>query len=119
MALLLARNDSCRWLSRGRMSRKGQWHRMTSLIRSLQMWEAPLVLTFGGPNDSTRTLVYSMYVFRNAFTKAFADPAFESTLRKLFVTPHEAVLTGLVLFVVGAGAGVFGSAFAVRRFLTV
>jgi ABC-type sugar transport system permease subunit len=34
---------------------------MTSLIRSLQMWEAPLVLTFGGPNNSTRTLVYSMY----------------------------------------------------------
>ena len=61
----------------------------------------------------------AVYVFRNAFTKAFADPAFESTLRKLFVTPHEAVLTGLVLFVVGAGAGVFGSAFAVRRFLTV
>ena len=49
------------------------------------------------------------------------DPhaASDNTLRKLFVTPHEAVLTGLVLFVVGAGAGVFGSAFAVRRFLTV
>ena len=34
---------------------------MTSLLRSLQMWEAPLVLTFGGPNHSTRTMVYSMY----------------------------------------------------------
>ena len=34
---------------------------MTVLIRSLQIWEAPLVLTFGGPNNSTRTLVYSMY----------------------------------------------------------
>jgi ABC-type sugar transport system permease subunit len=34
---------------------------MTGLIRSLQIWEAPLVLTFGGPNNSTRTLVYSMY----------------------------------------------------------
>ncbi len=34
---------------------------MTSLVRTLQMWEAPLVLTFGGPNNSTRTMVYSMY----------------------------------------------------------
>jgi ABC-type sugar transport system permease subunit len=34
---------------------------MTSLLRSLQMWEAPLVLTFGGPNNTTRTMVYSMY----------------------------------------------------------
>lgn len=34
---------------------------MTSLVRSLQMWEAPLVLTFGGPNNTTRTMVYSMY----------------------------------------------------------
>jgi ABC-type sugar transport system permease subunit len=34
---------------------------MTSLVRTLQTWEAPLVLTFGGPNNSTRTLVYSMY----------------------------------------------------------
>lgn len=34
---------------------------MTSLVWTLQTWEAPLVLTFGGPNNSTRTLVYSMY----------------------------------------------------------
>ncbi len=34
---------------------------MTSLVRSLQIWEAPLVLTYGGPNQSTRTMVYSMY----------------------------------------------------------
>ena len=34
---------------------------MTSLVRSLQTWEAPLVLTFGGPSNSTRTMVYSMY----------------------------------------------------------
>jgi ABC-type sugar transport system permease subunit len=34
---------------------------MTSLVRSLQIWEAPLVLTFGGPNHTTRTMVYSMY----------------------------------------------------------
>jgi multiple sugar transport system permease protein len=34
---------------------------ITSLVNSLQIWEAPLVLTFGGPNNSTRTMVYSMY----------------------------------------------------------
>lgn len=34
---------------------------ITQLVGSLQIWEAPLVLTFGGPNNSTRTLVYSMY----------------------------------------------------------
>src|SRR5262245_43951981 len=34
---------------------------ITSLIGSLQTWEAPLVLTFGGPNNATRVLVYSMY----------------------------------------------------------
>jgi multiple sugar transport system permease protein len=33
---------------------------ITSLVRSLQVWEAPLVLTFGGPSQSTRTMVYSM-----------------------------------------------------------
>jgi ABC-type sugar transport system permease subunit len=34
---------------------------VTQLVGSLQIWEAPLVLTFGGPSNSTRTLVYSMY----------------------------------------------------------
>jgi multiple sugar transport system permease protein len=34
---------------------------ITRLVGSLQIWEAPLVLTFGGPNHSTRTMVYSMY----------------------------------------------------------
>jgi ABC-type sugar transport system permease subunit len=34
---------------------------ITQLVGSLQIWEAPLVLTFGGPDNSTRTLVYSMY----------------------------------------------------------
>src|SRR5262245_9076270 len=34
---------------------------ITRLVGSLQIWEAPLILTFGGPNHSTRTLVYSMY----------------------------------------------------------
>jgi multiple sugar transport system permease protein len=34
---------------------------ITKLVGALQIWEAPLVLTYGGPNHSTRTIVYSMY----------------------------------------------------------
>ena len=34
---------------------------ITQSVGSLQIWEAPLVLTFGGPDNSTRTLVYSVY----------------------------------------------------------
>jgi cell division transport system permease protein len=37
----------------------------------------------------------------------------------LYVTSHEAFLTGVFIFIVGAGVGVLGSAFAVRRFLAV
>jgi cell division transport system permease protein len=39
--------------------------------------------------------------------------------RQLYVTPHEAIVTGLLLLVVGAGVGLLGSYFAVRRFLDV
>jgi len=39
--------------------------------------------------------------------------------RTLYVTPHEAILTGILMLVVGAAVGVFGSAFAIRRFLAV
>src|SRR3954453_1191905 len=62
---------------------------------------------------------FVVYAGRNAFTSVFADPSFGSKLNKLYVTPHEAILTGLVLFIVGTAVGAFGSAFAVRRFLTV
>jgi ABC-type sugar transport system permease subunit len=34
---------------------------VTQCVGALQMWEAPLVLTFGGPDNSTRTMVYSIY----------------------------------------------------------
>jgi cell division transport system permease protein len=37
----------------------------------------------------------------------------------LFVTSHEALMTGLFILVVGALVGAIGSAFAVRRFLAV
>jgi cell division transport system permease protein len=39
--------------------------------------------------------------------------------RQLYVTPHEAIMTGLLLLVVGAAVGLLGSYFAVRRFLDV
>lgn len=39
--------------------------------------------------------------------------------RTLYVTSGQALLTGLVILVVGAGVGALGSAFAVRRFLRV
>jgi cell division transport system permease protein len=39
--------------------------------------------------------------------------------RQLYVTPHEAIYTGIVLLIVGALVGMVGSAFAVRRYLTV
>jgi cell division protein FtsX len=41
------------------------------------------------------------------------------TLNKLMITPHEAMLTGVVVVLVGALVGALGSAFAVRRFLAV
>jgi cell division transport system permease protein len=39
--------------------------------------------------------------------------------RQLYVTSHEAFLTGILLLVIGAAVGVLGSAFAIRRFLAV
>jgi cell division transport system permease protein len=37
----------------------------------------------------------------------------------LYVSPHDAIMSGIVILVVGAGVGALGSAFAVRRFLRV
>lgn len=34
---------------------------VTQCVGALQIWEAPLVLTFGGPSNATRTIVYSLY----------------------------------------------------------
>jgi ABC-type sugar transport system permease subunit len=34
---------------------------VVGLVGSLQIWEAPLILTFGGPSNSTNTIVYSIY----------------------------------------------------------
>jgi multiple sugar transport system permease protein len=34
---------------------------VTQCVGCLQIWEAPLVFTFGGPENATRTMVYSLY----------------------------------------------------------
>jgi cell division transport system permease protein len=39
--------------------------------------------------------------------------------QSLYVSPTEAILTGVVLLAIGGAVGVLGSAFAVRRFLSV
>lgn len=58
------------------------------------------------------------YGLRNWIASFLPDTTILGT-NNLFVTPTEAVLTGLVLLVVGVGVGVLGSAFAVRRYLAV
>jgi cell division transport system permease protein len=58
------------------------------------------------------------YVLRNSVASFLPyNTLFGSN--SLYVSPHEAVLTGLVLLLIGAAVGVLGSAFAVRRYLAV
>jgi cell division transport system permease protein len=58
------------------------------------------------------------YEFRNTIASFVGDESLLGT-RQLYVTSHEAALTGILLLVVGAAVGAVGSAFAVRRFLAV
>lgn len=58
------------------------------------------------------------YGLRNWIASFLPDQTILGT-SNLFVTPHEAILTGFVLLGVGAAVGVLGSAFAVRRYLSV
>lgn len=58
------------------------------------------------------------YGLRNWIASFLPDQTILGT-SNLFVTPHEAILTGFVLLGVGAAVGVLGSAFAVRRYLAV
>jgi cell division transport system permease protein len=58
------------------------------------------------------------YWLRNWIASFLPDQTILGT-NSLFVTPVEAILTGVVLLVVGVGVGVLGSAFAVRRYLAV
>lgn len=58
------------------------------------------------------------YWLRNWIASFLPDTTILGT-NNLFVSPTEAILTGLVLVAVGVGVGVLGSAFAVRRYLAV
>jgi cell division transport system permease protein len=58
------------------------------------------------------------YSLRNWIASFLPDQTILGT-NQLFVTPKEAIFSGLLLLVVGALVGVLGSAFAVRRYLSV
>jgi cell division transport system permease protein len=58
------------------------------------------------------------YAARNAIASLIGTESLIGN-QKLYVTGHEAILTGVVVLVVGAVVGALGSGFAVRRFLSV
>jgi len=58
------------------------------------------------------------YGVRNTIASFVGNETMIGTNR-LYVSPHEAILTGIVILVIGAVVGVVGSTFAVRRFLAV
>jgi len=60
----------------------------------------------------------AIYGFRNTIASFVGNESFFG-IANLYIAPHEAVYTGIVLLVVGTLVGVLGSAFAVRRFLAV
>jgi cell division transport system permease protein len=58
------------------------------------------------------------YVFRDTIASFVSSPSVTGG-SALYVTPTEAILSGVVVLVLGCGVGAAGSAFAVRRFLSV
>jgi len=60
----------------------------------------------------------AIYYARNTIASFVGN---ESALgpSNLYVSPHDAITTGIIILAVGAGVGALGSAFAVRRFLKV
>jgi cell division transport system permease protein len=58
------------------------------------------------------------FYIRNGIASFLGNETLLGTNR-LYVSPHEALMTGLVLLVIGVAVGVLGSAFAVRRYLAV
>ena len=58
------------------------------------------------------------YAVRNTIASFVGNETVFGTNR-LYVSPHEAIVTGILLLGVGAIVGIVGSAFAVRRFLAV
>ncbi len=57
------------------------------------------------------------YLIRNHLSALINNSLLVS--RPMYATPMEAVVTGIVILIIGAGVGALGSAFAVRRFLSV
>jgi multiple sugar transport system permease protein len=71
---------------------------VTGLVGSLQIWEAPLILTLGGPDNTTNTMVYSIY--KDAFSSLSVGMAAAQSLLLLIVLT---VLSGLNLRLFRAG----------------
>src|SRR6202020_2040213 len=55
-----------------------------------------------------------VYFARNTIASFVGSESVIGT-SSLYVTPHDAVVTGIIILAVGAGVGAVGSAFAVRR----
>jgi len=58
------------------------------------------------------------YVGRNTIASFIGNESLFGR-QQLYVTAHEAIVTGLLMLAMGAAVGAIGSAFAVRRFLAV
>ncbi len=61
----------------------------------------------------------AVYFARDTIASFVGNDSLVNTNSPLYVTPHDAIMTGILILVVGAVVGVLGSAFAVRRFLQV
>jgi cell division transport system permease protein len=59
------------------------------------------------------------YGFRNEIASFVGTNSPLLGTSPLYVSSRDGLLTGIIILIVGAGVGVFGSAFAVRRFLAV
>jgi cell division transport system permease protein len=59
------------------------------------------------------------YAVRQPVASFVGNESFPLGIQSVYVTPTEALLSGLVLLAIGGAVGVLGSAFAVRRFLAV
>jgi cell division transport system permease protein len=60
----------------------------------------------------------AIYFARNSIASFIGNDSVVN-MGQPYVTPHDAIMTGILILVVGAVVGVLGSAFAVRRFLQV
>jgi cell division transport system permease protein len=61
----------------------------------------------------------AIYFARDTIASFVGNDSILGVSNSLYVTPHDAVMTGILILVVGGAVGVLGSAFAVRRFLQV